>query len=53
MSACPVEGFDVGLPTVTAWTPPAYRRQRDAVSLGMPSFPDIVGRASVPAKESR
>jgi integrase len=28
-------------------------RQRDAVSLGMPSFPDIAGRTSAPAKEKR
>ncbi|HEX3730360.1 MAG TPA: hypothetical protein VHV47_11190 [Opitutaceae bacterium] len=28
-------------------------RRRDAVSLGMPSFPDIAGRTSAPAKEKR
>jgi len=28
-------------------------RRRDAISLGMPSFPDIAGRISAPAKESR
>jgi hypothetical protein len=28
-------------------------RRRDAVSLGMPSFPDITGRTSAPAKEPR
>jgi hypothetical protein len=28
-------------------------RQRDAVSLGMPSFPDIAGRTAAPAKETQ
>jgi hypothetical protein len=28
-------------------------RRREAVSLGMPSFPDIVGRTTVPGKEPR
>jgi len=28
-------------------------RRREAVSLGMPSFPDIAGRATVPGKEPR
>jgi hypothetical protein len=28
-------------------------RRRDAVSLGMPSFPDIAGRISAPAWETR
>jgi len=27
-------------------------RRRDAVSLGMPSFPDIAGRTAAPAKEA-
>ena len=28
-------------------------RRREAVSLGMPSFPDIAGRTTVPGKEPR
>jgi len=28
-------------------------RRRDAVSLGMPSFPDIAGHTSAPAKETQ
>ena len=48
------EGLKVSLAAATAKLAQVDRitaRRRDAVSLGMPSFPDIAGRAAAPAKE--
>ena len=50
------EGLKVSLAAAEAKLAQADRliaRRRDAVSLGMPSFPDIAGRTSNPAKETR